>query len=140
MTLDVCLEASGSYAHLIGVDMVNAMLPIRRARWRRRQRSAAAIEGFERRLTAALDRLPILLAHVLWLVDVCGCTYDTAAAELGTSPERVEQLVAEARSQLRADLAASVGEGSAGGGLSGPRRSPGGSTNRSRPGWLRPGR
>jgi hypothetical protein len=148
MMLDVCLEASGSYAHLIGVDVVHSLLP---ARHRARRvagplaRVAVGIPGigglerpgrrgpvhpvdrFEGRLTAAMDRLPILLAHVLWLIDVCGCTYETAAAELGTSPAEVERLVAEARHQLRADL------------ISGPRRSSAGSTSPSPPGSPRPG-
>lgn len=121
MMLDVCLEVSGSYAHLIGVDTVNAVLPLRPRHFRRVE-PAPRVDRFEERLATAIDRLPFLLAHVLWLVDVCGSTYETAAAELATSPERVERLVADARGRLRDEL------------ISGPRRSPGGSTSRSRPG------
>ncbi len=127
MLLDVCLEVSGSYAHLIGVDTVNAVLPLRPRHLRRRW-SVPPVNGFEQRLGSAVDRLPFLLVQVLWLVDVCGCTYETAAAELATSPERVERLVAEARRQLRDEV------------VSGPGRSLAGSTSRYRPGSPPPGR
>lgn len=130
---------AGGYAHLIGVDTVHSLVP-NRPRVKGPDRSSNPPASFDQRLSDALARLPILLAHVLWLIDVCGCTYQTAAAELGTSPERVEQMVAEARRQLRQDLAPAARPGRGPERVSDPRRSPGGSTNPYRPGWQRPGR
>ncbi len=137
--MDVCLEVSGAYAHLVGVDTVNSLLPLRRYGWRPVVRDVRPLRdlrdvrapidaGFEDRLSAAIDRLPFLLAHVLWLVDVCGSTYETAAVELGMAPERVEGLMAEARHQLRDEL------------VSGPRRSPEESTSPFQPAWRPPDR
>lgn len=131
MLLDVCLEVSGSYAHLVGVDTVHSLFGLRDrclSRIRRRPVTGHLDGAFEHRLDAAVDRLPLLLAHVLWLVDICGCTYETAAAELGMAPNRVERLVAEARHQLRDEL------------VSGPRRSPEGSTSPFPPVWRPPDR
>lgn len=125
---DACLEVSGSYAHLVGVDVVHSILPARFRAWRRSAQLPLLTDGFEERLVDAVERLPILLAHVLWLVDVCGCTYETAAAELGRSSAEVETLVAAARRQLRDEL------------VTDPRRSPARSTSPSRQAWRPPDR
>ncbi len=115
MPVDLCLEASGSVAHFFAADAAQARLAMR---WRLRRPSgrqpvagrpapltADALNAFDRRVAAAIDRLPFLLAHVLWLVDVCRCSYETAAVELGVTPERVERLVVEARERVRHDAA-----------------------------------
>lgn len=151
MSIDLCLEASGSVAHLITTDTVSALLP---ARWRAsrsiRGRSAGRVaattrvdvgwEGavIDRRVAAAIDRLPFLLVRVLWLIDVCRCSYDTAAVELGISPAQVERLVVVARHRVRHDLG--VIEVTGPPPVSDSRRSCGGSTSRSRPGWQPPTR
>ncbi len=52
----------------------------------------------------AVDRLPFLLVHALWLIDVCRCGYDEAAVELGTTPEVVAERVAAARETIRDEI------------------------------------
>lgn len=149
MTMDLCVEASGSIAHLLATDTLNAVLPlrwssVRRAAARPSARAArvdvvAALgPDLDRRIGAALDRLPFALVHVLWLVDVCRCSYDTAAAESGLEPGEVRLRVAEARRRLRAEVSAPTPAPADD--LTVRRRSCGESTSRSRPGWRRPGR
>ena len=153
--MELCVEASGSIAHLLATDTVNAVLPlrwssVRRAAGRPGPRAARPVD-IDRRIGAALDRLPFALVQVLWLIDVCRCSYDTAAAELGIAPAEVRLRVAEARRTLRAELAATEPTRSDLARAATPtpapaddltvrRRGSGGSTNPSRPGWRRPGR
>ncbi|MEM9565016.1 MAG: sigma factor-like helix-turn-helix DNA-binding protein [Actinomycetota bacterium] len=113
MPLDLCLEASGSVAHFLAADAAQARLPLR---WRRRRSSRRngqvgaaelgpdTLRAVDRGVASAIDRLPFLLANVLWLIDVCRCSYETAAVELGVSPERVQALVVEARERIRHDV------------------------------------
>lgn len=63
-------------------------------------------------LDAAIKRaaanLPYDDAQALWLVDVCGHRYGTAAKEAGTSTGELADRVRSGREQIRADIKSSV--------------------------------
>ncbi len=57
-------------------------------------------EGFHIMVLEAADRLPFALAESLWLVDVCNCSYEVAAASAGLSTHELTWRVHEARRQI----------------------------------------
>lgn len=57
-------------------------------------------ESFHSTVHAAADRLPFALAESLWLVDVCNCSYEVAAANAGASTQELARRVHEARRQI----------------------------------------
>lgn len=54
-----------------------------------------------RSVRSAAGELPFRQAQALWLVDTCGCSYDDAAAEAGTTPGWIVRRVAGGRKELR---------------------------------------
>lgn len=75
----------------------------RRSRSRRRRHAVAspvpAVE-FAGLVPAAASELPFAQAQALWLVDVCGCTYADAAAEVRTTRGDIVRRVAGGREAL----------------------------------------
>lgn len=63
-----------------------------------------SIVAFANQVRKATERLPFDQAYALWLVDVCGCTYDQAANETNTSRTTVAERVADGRRFVRAAL------------------------------------
>ncbi len=64
----------------------------------------ASIAAFANQVRNATERLPFDQAYALWLVDVCGCTYDQAAHETNTSCMTIAAQVADGRRSVRAML------------------------------------
>ena len=53
---------------------------------------------------AATERLPQAQAEAIWLVNVCGYSYERAAITTGVSRGQVAERVAEARQRIRQEL------------------------------------
>jgi predicted DNA-binding protein (UPF0251 family) len=63
-----------------------------------------SIAAFVNQVRNATERLPFDQAHALWLVDVCGCTYDQVAHETNTSRTTIAGRVDNGRQSVRAML------------------------------------
>lgn len=59
---------------------------------------------FGRRVLVAVDALPFDQAEAIWLVDICSLGYVESARHVRRTPQRVRQLVRQARRQIRTDL------------------------------------
>lgn len=122
MTLNLCLESYGAAVHvmdsLLGVSAEQARRPLRQVRLARSsvrysspgakqitpQLDDAEAESFTRQVRAAAESMPFEQAHALWLVDVCRCSYDQAAAEVAVSRDELAGRVAGGRSFIRARM------------------------------------
>jgi DNA-directed RNA polymerase specialized sigma24 family protein len=113
MPVDVCVESYAAFVHA-----VDALLS---TTWFMHTRVASAngsdptwlrSEFFDSRrsftdlVRQQVDALPIEQAHALWLVDVCDCSYEQAAAEIGASVPVIAGRVRSARRQIRHRLPA----------------------------------
>jgi predicted DNA-binding protein (UPF0251 family) len=94
MALDICVESYGMMVHALDTGFVSHLSNLG-FRADRRQRPQTEVQD-PCPVKQHADELPFRQAKSLWLVDVCGCSYDQAAAEM-----RID----------RADLAASVAAG-----------------------------
>ncbi len=125
MTLSLCLESYGAAVHvmdsLFGVSAEQTTRPLRHVRFNRSaQRSASGVSTtprptalssvdavFAYRVRVAASGMPFEQAQALWLVDVCNCTYDEAAAEASVSRDEIVARIVDGRRFIRANLAAS---------------------------------
>lgn len=55
---------------------------------------------FDAAVRSAVDRLPFVLAQSVWLVDICGCSYEVAAANAGTSSHEMGHRIRLARRRI----------------------------------------
>ena len=51
------------------------------------------------------SELPFEESHALWLIDVCGCSYASAATQACVDADTIRSRVANGRHRLRAQLA-----------------------------------
>ena len=102
MTLNICIDSYGVALHLMDVMFATGMChPSTAASERECPMVDDFGDGFDVRVRSAVDELPIEQAQAVWLVDVCSCSYDEAAREVGISRTQLCARVAEGRRFVR---------------------------------------
>jgi len=71
----------------------------------RRRRGPSSDEAFADAVFVAVDTLPIDQAQALWLVDVCGCSYQQAAIEASANQAAIARRVRRGRETVRHRIA-----------------------------------
>ena len=114
MTLNLCLESYGAAVHLMDSLFGTGVLA-RQHRWCGGASASSAPADlpecaelpyvddarFGAQVSAAMRELEFEQARAIWLVDVCGCSYDQAAIESGVDRARFAATVAAARHEIR---------------------------------------
>ena len=100
----------GEWSAPIGISLVADRLAVLMPCWPEPERGespfeAAARSETERRLEAALARLPLRDREVLLLVGVEGLTPSTAATVCGVTPQALRKRLQRARERLAAEMA-----------------------------------
>ncbi len=126
MAIDLCIESAGWVAHFVEANVGHSFLPLRHgARMRQTADETAANPPVDididtntdtkdqpldaaAQIRAVAADLPIEQATAVWLIDMCGCSYDVAAAALGVSRDELAAQVTEARRTIRNTLATPV--------------------------------
>lgn len=127
MTLNICLESYGAAVHLMdslmGVSPAHASRSLCHVRVRSRAHrqklalptglpakppSRAADHEFADRVRTAAAAMPFEQAQALWLVDVCRCSYDQAAAEAAVPRAEIVDRVSQGRRTVRHQLTATL--------------------------------
>ena len=126
MAIDLCIESAGWVAHFVEANVGHSFLPLRHgARMRQTADETAANPPVDidtntdtdtkdqpldaaAQIRAVAADLPIEQATAVWLIDMCGYSYDVAAAALGVSRDELAAQVTEARRTIRNTLATPV--------------------------------
>ncbi|MEM7323422.1 MAG: sigma factor-like helix-turn-helix DNA-binding protein [Actinomycetota bacterium] len=104
--MDICVEAYSSLAPMLSHETVGAALRLDQIRpFRKKPANSDTELSRQEAIHRAVDRLPFVLAQVLWLTAICGCSYDEVAAELSITREVVKDRVTEAYSTIRLEIA-----------------------------------
>lgn len=119
MAIDLCIESAGWVAQFVEANAGHSIPPLRRSL---RSRSlttettasitspAAFDEGpsTEALIRTTAAELPIDQARAIWLIDMCGCSYDEAAATMGVTRDELATEVTSARQAIRSGLAPAI--------------------------------
>lgn len=100
MAIELCLETSGFVVQAIEAGWVDHVF-VRRVSQRLSRATNPADDIMVKDLA---DELSTEQATAVWLVDVCGVDYSTAAAEMSISATDLARTVAEARRSIRSGL------------------------------------
>lgn len=99
MALDMCVETYGAAVHIFDAIVGSGILL--RSKPGEQRTVPAPPSILDARVRAAADRLPFIEAQALWLVDVCGCSYDHAADVVGIERHVFASRVRDARRAVR---------------------------------------
>lgn len=103
VAIDVCIETYGLVLHTLDSGWWDSSLISLRNRSRRHIKQPNTPSEVEQiRLAAA--SLPYEQTAALWLVDVCGYSYNEAAADMRVSVETVRDRVAMGRNAIRSEV------------------------------------
>ena len=101
LPVDLCLESYGAAVHVVDSLLSSGFY------LRLRNRMAEKVPGsrnFEDVVRVSSGELCFEQAQALWLVDVCGCSYDEAALEARTGRQQIASRVAGGRQLIRQSL------------------------------------
>ena len=104
MTVELCHAGIFELGCLIDLSWIQTSAWLTTAVPSRRPTTAITDDAFVERVRAAADQLAVEQAHALWLVDVCGATYDEGATEIGVTPTTFASRVHSARDTIRRTL------------------------------------
>ena len=99
MAMDICVESYGIVVQALDTGFVSHLSNLG-FRADRRQRTHLEVQD-PSPVKQHADELPFRQAQSLWLVDVCGCSYDQAAAEMRIDRVDLAASVAAGRTNIR---------------------------------------